>query len=136
MAETTSTNFNGGAVAPGDGGGCVPSFVSKTKIIPYADFGGIIGFSGSVRNFIGYCEISINPTASDFAHIVVYTRASDTDPWVVSCSLTADYPNTQSNITIPVAINGWAQVKVSLYTGALNPLSNVIGYLKGFEFKE
>lgn len=135
MAETTSSNFNGGGVAPGSGG-LVLSFVDKVKSIPYADFGGTIDFSGSVENFSGYCEISINPTASDFAHIIVYTRASGTDSWVISGSQTFPYPNSQSHITVPIVVKGAAEVKISLDTGALNPLSNIIGYLKGFEFKE
>ena len=135
MAETTSTNFNGGAVAPGSGG-LVLSFVDKVKSVPYADFDGNIEFSGSIENFSGYCEISINPTSSDFAHINVYTRATGSDTWVQSCSLTSPYPNAQSHIIVPIAFKGICEVKVSLYSGSINPLSNIIGYLKGFEFKE
>lgn len=135
MAETTSTNFNGGSVAPGSGG-LVLSFVNKVKTVPYVDFDGTIEFSGSVKNFSGYCEISIAPTSSDFAHIIVYARAAGSDTWVMSCAQTFPYPNSQSHLTVPIAVNGEAEIKISLGTGALNPLSNIIGYLKGFEFKE
>jgi hypothetical protein len=135
MAETTSSNFNGGAVAPGSSGSAV-SFVSKAKTIPYADFGGSIEFSGSVENFNGYCEVSFKPTTTGYALITVYARASAVDPWAVSCAIDAAYPNIQSHITLPVAVNGVAEIKLTLVTGPLDSSSNIIGYLKGFELKE
>lgn len=135
MAETTSTNFNGGAVAPGSGG-LVLSFVSKVTSIPYVDFDGTIEFSGSVENFSGHCEISIKPTTTEYAHVIAYTRATKASPWVIASQLTFMYPNMQSHITIPIAVNGVAEIKVTLSAGPLDASSNIIGYLKGFEFKE